>query len=51
MNKRIRNRMYKNIAFLIFLLLTVVTATFTNKTEACDLPNDTTQMIKAAPGP
>jgi hypothetical protein len=40
MTKTIKHRMYRNIAVLIFLILTVITATFATKIKTKILPKD-----------
>ncbi len=38
MTKRIENRIYKNFAMLIFILLTMIVLTLAKKVEAADIP-------------
>jgi hypothetical protein len=43
--------MYKNIAMLVFLLLTAVTVTFVNKAKADGMSSDKAQPVKPEPAP
>ena len=40
MNKKIKDRVYKNIALIAFSLLTVIASIFGKKTDALGLIND-----------
>jgi len=48
MTKGIKNRMYRNIALLIFLLLTSIVAAFANEADAVVPHNDKVQVSNAA---
>ena len=50
MTKSIKKRMYRDIAMLIFLLLTGVAVTLASKANAAALPKDKTQVIEMEPG-
>ncbi len=50
MTKTIKNRMYINIAMLIFLLLSAAAATFARKATAIGPPNSKAQGTKVEPG-
>jgi len=49
MTKGIKNRMYRNIALLIFLLLTSLVAAFANEKDAVVLSNDKAQISSDQP--
>ena len=49
MTKSIRNRMYKNIAMLVFLMITAIAITFVNKAKAVDVSTDKDQVIQVSP--
>lgn len=44
MTIEIKNRMYRNIALLVFLLLTSLVAAFANETDTVVLSNDKAQI-------
>jgi hypothetical protein len=50
MTKNIRSRMYKNIAFLVFLLLIAITVTFTNKTRTVEPTSKPHDQVETKPG-